>query len=1040
MKMNVSPHEIKGRTISKSSIRLLLSICLIIFIAGACSILVINWQMKIYAREEAREKALMMLDRNLAIHAYFSHQLKPDLFKKMKPIMADNYFDPVWMSSTYAVREMDRYYQSLAKKDYYYKECAINARNPENEADKFERAFIEKLNKTPGLTEEAKVRVINGKPYFVVLRRGETMEQSCLRCHSTPAAAPVNLVARYGSVRSFDRSVGEVVSAVSIRIPLGIAYAKVDTLVLHMSILLGATLLIVFVLAAFLSKRWVFDPLNTIRINATEISKDMKLLGKQIDLPPSYELSELTKAFNAMSFQLRKEQDRLESHVKERTMDLKQTRDMLQAVLDAAPAGIMVAEATGRVLLASAAAQRIFGNTVAGDAHGSEGGAPVPVPNGSPASLLDQLPLSLSLTGQTVTDKEILIQRADGSEAVLLASATPLRTDEGDIWGAVSVFKDMTRMKKSEDELRRLSHFPDENPNPIMRCTLDGVTLYANVPARHWLTTLGWQDGGPLPATVRAAVVGAREQENAIENEITDPEGRTMKIFAVQPPGADYINLYGMDFTERKQAEQALLASEQRLRWALQGSGGGAWDWDLTSGEAWWSQEMYDLWGVAPGTKMELDNSLALIHEQDRECLRRAVEESVTRHTDFRCEFRIRHGMRGERWMASYGRPVYEESGRSDRLLGITLDITGRKLAEEALRQSEERLKKAQEIAHLGSWELDLEKNELTWSDEVYRIFGLPRHQSFATYEAFLSAVHPDDRSKVDEAYSASLSDNNDTYEIEHRIVKPDGEIGYVHEKCEHHKDSSGRIIRSVGTVHDITEQKLVQAALQRSNKELEQFAYVASHDLQEPLRAVVGFLQLIQSRYGYQIDEKGRHFIERSVKAGNRMQRLIRELLTLSRVNTQGAAFAPTDLNHIVKDALENLHTIIREKNTDITCAALPVLTVDAGQIQRLFQNLIMNAVKYNENPKPVIDIGCRKQKNVYLFFVKDNGIGISPEFHQRIFMLFQRLHTESEYPGTGLGLALCKKIVERHGGKIWVESQGKEGSTFNFTLPKKL
>jgi PAS domain S-box-containing protein len=898
-----------GRIIAKSSIRLLLSISLIILVAGVFSIIVINWQMKTYAREEAKEKALMMLDRNLAIHTYFSHQLKPDLFKKLKPIMADNDFDPVWMSSTYAVRGIDQYYRSIAGRDYYYKECAINARSPENEADKFERAFIEKLNKTPGLTEQADVRVINGKLYFVVLRRGETMEQGCLRCHSTPEAAPANLVARYGADRSFDRFIGEVVSAVSIRIPLGIAYAKVNKLILHLSVFLCMTLLIVLGLAAYLSKHWVFGPLNTIRLNATEISKDPKLLGKQIDLPSSYELLELTKAFNAMSLQLRKERDRLEYHVKERTKDLKQTRDMLQAVLDAAPAGVVVADDTGRILIANAATQCIFGNTVTGNTRGPEGGYPVSGRDNSPIPA-GQLPLSLPLAGQTVIDKEISITRSDGKEAVILASATPFRTGEDDTWGSVTVFKDITSRKKSEEKLRRLSQFPEENPNPILRCSTDGVIFYANTPARHWLATLGWLADKPLPASVLAAVAGAREQDHAFETEITSPEGRTMNFFAVQPPGEDYVNLYGLDFTERKKAEEALVASEHRLRWVLQGSGGGAWDWDLTSGEAWWSQEMYELWGVVPGTQMNLSNSLALIHEQDRGRLRKAVEESISRQTDFQCEFRIHHPKHGERWMASLGRPVHDESGLSHRLLGITLDITERKLAQEAL---------------------------------------------------------------------------------------------------------------------------------QRSNRELEQFAYVASHDLQEPLRAVVGFLQLIQSRYGDQIDEKGRHFIDRSVKAGYRMQRLIRELLTISRINTKGAAFAPTDLNRIVKDVLENLQTIILEKNIDITCATLPNLTIDASQIQSLFQNLVMNAVKYNENPKPIVDIGCRERNSMYHFFVRDNGIGIPSEFHQRIFMLFQRLHTDSEYPGTGLGLALCKEIVERHGGKIWVESQGKDGSCFNFTLHKK-
>jgi PAS domain S-box-containing protein len=237
----------------------------------------------------------------------------------------------------------------------------------------------------------------------------------------------------------------------------------------------------------------------------------------------------------------------------------------------------------------------------------------------------------------------------------------------------------------------------------------------------------------------------------------------------------------------------------------------------------------------------------------------------------------------------------------------------------------------------------------------------------------------------------------------------------------------------------DASDRKRAQEALERSNRELEQFAYVASHDLQEPLRAIVGFLQLLQGRYGDQIDEKGRHYIERSVKAGQRMQTLIRQLLTLSRVHTKGATFAPADLNHIVKDVLENLQSIIQEKNTDITCAKLPTVTIDASQIQSLFQNLIMNAVRYNESPTPSVEIGCREQDSAYHLYVKDNGIGIASQFYERIFMVFQRLHTDREYPGTGLGLALCKKIVERHGGTIWVESQPPGGSTFYFTLPKK-
>ncbi len=236
----------------------------------------------------------------------------------------------------------------------------------------------------------------------------------------------------------------------------------------------------------------------------------------------------------------------------------------------------------------------------------------------------------------------------------------------------------------------------------------------------------------------------------------------------------------------------------------------------------------------------------------------------------------------------------------------------------------------------------------------------------------------------------------------------------------------------------DITEQKQAQEALKRSNEELEQYAYVASHDLQAPLRSMVGFLQLLQGRYGEKIDGEGRHFIERAVSAGYRMQTLIGELLTLSRINTAEVVFEPCNLNRIVRDVLDNLDLNLQEKNAEVSCAELPCLAADPGQIQSLFQNLISNGVKYNRNPQPVIEIGCRENGHAFLFFIKDNGIGIASQHHQNIFRVFERLHTEKDYPGTGLGLALCKKIVERHGGSIWVESRPDEGSTFNFTLPQ--
>ncbi|MGA6927635.1 MAG: ATP-binding protein [Desulfosarcina sp.] len=269
-------------------------------------------------------------------------------------------------------------------------------------------------------------------------------------------------------------------------------------------------------------------------------------------------------------------------------------------------------------------------------------------------------------------------------------------------------------------------------------------------------------------------------------------------------------------------------------------------------------------------------------------------------------------------------------------------------------------------------------------------------------------------------------------------LVTRDGRQVPIEDSAAPIMSTAGKVIGAVLVFHDVTDKRRAREALERSNQELEQFAYVASHDLQEPLRAIVGFLQLLESRYGNRLDKEGRHFIERSVAASHRMQDLIRDLLRLSRLNTSDTAFVPTDLNRILERALENIQTLVKVKRAAITHTRLPELPADASQIQRLFENLISNGVKYNQDPIPTIVIGCDEYKDVCRFTVRDNGIGIAPHFHERIFKVFQRLHTDREYSGTGMGLALCKKIVERHGGTIGVESSPQAGSTFYFTLPR--
>lgn len=306
----------------KANFRFILSVSGIVLFVGIFSILAINSRMKEHALEEAKEKAMILLDRNIATHAYFSHQLKPVLFKKLKAMSDEKYFEPAWMSSTYAIREIDRYYHSISMADYYYKEAAINARSPENEADDFEKEFITKLNQSNEIQEYSGVRLFDGSPFFVVLRRGETMEESCLRCHSEPASAPQNLVDYYGDKRSFHRQAGEVVSAISIRIPLGMAYEEISEIITYLTGLSVVILLISAGMTTYLGKRWVYDPITRIRREAISISETPANLGVQIALPRSRELAELTAAFNSMSSQLKQERDQLEIKIEERTQSL----------------------------------------------------------------------------------------------------------------------------------------------------------------------------------------------------------------------------------------------------------------------------------------------------------------------------------------------------------------------------------------------------------------------------------------------------------------------------------------------------------------------------------------------------------------------------------------------------------------------------------------------------------------------------------------------------------------------------------------------
>lgn len=238
-------------------------------------------------------------------------------------------------------------------------------------------------------------------------------------------------------------------------------------------------------------------------------------------------------------------------------------------------------------------------------------------------------------------------------------------------------------------------------------------------------------------------------------------------------------------------------------------------------------------------------------------------------------------------------------------------------------------------------------------------------------------------------------------------------------------------------TLHVARERQRISTALERSNEDLQRFAYVASHDLQEPLRMVKSYLQLLSRRYEGQLDDTADEFIAFAVDGAERMQRLIDGLLTYSRVQTKGRAFGLTDCEAALDDALKDLELAVEDSGAAITRDALPHVTADRAQLTQLLQNLIGNAIKFRGEVPPEIDVSARRDDGEWVFSVRDKGIGVPAERADEVFTMFRRLHGTAEYPGAGIGLAVCRRIVERHGGRIWLESPPGGGTTFCFTIP---
>lgn len=490
----------------------------------------------------------------------------------------------------------------------------------------------------------------------------------------------------------------------------------------------------------------------------------------------------------------------------------------------------------------------------------------------------------------------------------------------------------------------------------------------------------------------------------------------------------------GQDISDRKQAEKEL----RELNTAMQNAVEGIARLDLEGRYVNVNRAYANKCGYKPEEMIGMEWRMT-VHPDDVEMLILACQEMLT-------SGKVEFEARGKRKNGSFFYKqitmvkACDEKGIFNGNHCFMKDITDRKLTERALEESEYKYRQIVELAEEGIWLIDSKARTTYVNQAMARMLGYSELEMFG--RALFDFMDEEGKQSANDQSDRRKQGMAERHEL--RLKSKDGKDVWTYMSTSPVMDEKGNLLSSCALVYNITDRKEIERQmlqitedLKRSNEDLEQFAYVASHDLQEPLRAVTSYTQLLAQRYQGNLDAKADKYINYIVDGASRMQQLINDLLAYSRLGTRAQEFEAADCNAAVQQSLSNLQIAIAEKNAVITYESLPTVMADEFQLVQLFQNLIGNAIKFCRQDVPIIHIAAIMQDHEWLFSVRDNGIGIDPEYADRIFIIFGRLHSRREYSGTGIGLAICQRIVERHGGRIWVESQSGEGATFYFTIP---
>jgi PAS domain S-box-containing protein len=660
--------------------------------------------------------------------------------------------------------------------------------------------------------------------------------------------------------------------------------------------------------------------------------------------------------------------------------------------------------------------------------------------------------------------------RKDGRILWARASASMRRDSDGRPAQLVGIIEDITERKQAETALRQQWHAFDtalsNTPDFTYVFSLDGCFTYVNrallslwqKPLEEAVGKNFFDLGYPPDLAERLQcqiqqVIQTREPVRD-HTPFTGPTGETRHYEYIFVPvfaaGGRVEAVAGStrDITERTYTEAALRTSEERLTLALEAGGGvGAWDWDVPADRIYCNPRFASLFSIAPeigAAGAPLAMFLARIHPKDIEHVTERIQNALNNGGDFAVECRVVEQEGGARWISAHGRCHLDAAGRGVRFPGVVFDISERKRGDEALRESQDRLR----ATYDGTYEyigliapdgtvLDCNRASLTFANNRREdVVGLP------FWETPWFTATPGAPEALRAAIARAATGEFVRYEMP--LIRPSGESRTFDFSLHPIKNERGEVVLLVPEGRDISDRKRAEEELRRSNeelkrvnRELEEFAYVASHDLQEPLRMVNIYTQVIAENPQAEREKLEQYagFVRQGV---SRMEALIHDLLTFSRtVHADELPVGAANLSAALAEAMSVLKERIEESGAVIRVGSLPVVRGDVAQMSHVFQNLLSNALKYRKTNTPIqIEISAERTGAQWVVSVRDNGIGFEPQYAERIFGLFKRLHKD-EYPGTGLGLAICKRIIERYGGRLWAEGLVGDGATFHFELP---